>query len=450
MLKFQDRNKIQEYLEDSLSGHSPKLLKGASLGLMGAVRNFILSPIFIPVKGNPTSKVVIEVDVRPNTHHCGTTIFWVWAGGKSKLQTKNDGKKYYLREGTSTRQINMNNMSEKKELKYLEAAVKKNSEVLQSWEEGTRALSSLRQVRLGTIRTSGEILTKVNIVREAYLQGVIDMRSDNHVMRSISTCIKSCDMRLDKITGSMLATLVKVLQKSDSHSKGASKIIENDNVVKSSETKSRKAPFLDKSQEFIVNDSISDENDGGEENGAQSWSESRKLMNNNRKALLSTKLLNSPLVPPQVQLRHPKLTFQSMWKRITPHEQVEYKKKVDTSGKDTIIYDPTEHGQFKDWIGSTPSQIRRNDGIKAVRVIRPGLSKQEVKPLSDRDLEKVVKEFKKQRAKGDKNITVGFLKRLGEKHGFTTGQYQLSHQIHYIYALKIIISPSLLQESGWS
>ena len=127
---------------------------------------------------------------------------------------------------------------------------------------------------------------------------------------------------------------------------------------------------------------------------------------------------NRSFVPPGVQEQ-----LKQLWKLWTPNDQENYKKMVDASGKDTIIYDPTKHGQFKDWIGFAPSQIGRDDGIKSVRVIRPGLSKQDVKPLSETDLDKVVNEFKEQSAKGDKTITKEFLKKLGVKHGYTTGQY---------------------------
>ena len=71
-------------------------------------------------------------------------------------------------------------------------------------------------------------MAKVNIVREAFLQGVIDTRSDNRIKRSISACINSCDMKLDKMTGSMLATLVQILQMSDIHTKVSSKSAKND------------------------------------------------------------------------------------------------------------------------------------------------------------------------------------------------------------------------------
>ena len=365
VLKFQDRNKIHEYLEDNLTGHAPKLLKGAPLGLIGAVRNCILSPIFIPVKGNPTAKVVIEIDVRPNTHHCGANIFWVWGKSNSKLHVKNDSKKYYLREGTSTRKINM---SDKKEEKYLTKVVESNSGVLESrnlWQ-------------LGDIQTEKKI---VNIVR-----GVTDMRSDNHVMGSIVKCLKAWDVSIEKNYASLLGTIINILQKNDQHSKGF--LNTNRSDMQSSETDPRKK--------------------GG-----------------------FTMLSN-------------------LWKRLTPDEQVEYKKEVDTSGKDTIVYDPTKHGQFKDWPGFKPSQIRKTDGIKAVRVIRPGLSKHDVKPLTDGDLEKVVKEFKKQREKGDEKITVGFLTRLGKKHGFTTGQYQLTLRRLSTSNEHYSVVSLFLQESGWS
>ena len=417
-LRLQDRSKIHEYLEANLTGPAPKLLKGASPHIMNAVRQSILSPVFIPLSGCST-RVVIEVDVRPNSHHCESIVFWIWGTPKSKLQSQNDSKTGYLREGTSTRKFNL---SDKKERKYIEAVVKTNSEVLKSWEEAEKALSSTRQ--LG-----------VDLVRDAFLGGFIDIRSDKHFMSSITKRVKEI---LDKNTSSLLYSLVKKFPKNYSYSKNIPKAIGNEEP-----------------EEIIENNSITNEKNYGDsgiqdnyfciekrESFAQSLSESKepKIENSLRRPSMpdnretqSTGQKNRPFVPPQVQQQ-----LTQLWRLWTPKDQENYKKIVDASGKDTIIYDPTRI-QFKDWIGFTPSQIGRGDGIKSVRVIRPGLSKQDVKPLSETDLDKVVNEFKEQRAKGDKKITKEFLKKLGVKHGFTTGQYNLARSkfsiIYYLLQL---------------
>ena len=54
-LRFQERKKVIEYFSDNLTGTSPKLLKGASFAFIGAIRNCISSPIFIPLKGYPNN-----------------------------------------------------------------------------------------------------------------------------------------------------------------------------------------------------------------------------------------------------------------------------------------------------------------------------------------------------------------------------------------------------------
>ena len=86
-------------------------------------------------------------------------------------------------------------------------------------------------------------------------------------------------------------------------------------------------------------------------------------------------------------------------------------------------YDPkSDGGDFKGWFGARPSQIEKAQNIKAVRVIRPGLNEDDLKTVSEDDLEKITKEFVEERAKGDKFITPEFLNKLGKKYGFTTGK----------------------------
>ena len=36
----------------------------------------------------------------------------------------------------------------------------------------------------------------------------------------------------------------------------------------------------------------------------------------------------------------------------TPEEQIEYKRRVEASGDETLIFDPEKDGEFKDWIGT--------------------------------------------------------------------------------------------------
>ena len=413
-VRFEDRSKIHDYLEANLTGPAPKLLKGASPLLMNAVRQSILSPVFIPLSGY-SARVVIEVDVRPNSHHCESVVFWMWEKPKSKLQSQNDRKIGYLREGTSTRKFNP---SDKKERKYVEAVVRTNSEVLKSWEEAEKPVTrQLRVMRTEDTMKNVSILRDAFLVRDAILEGFIDMRSDKHIMSSIAKCTRT----FDKNTTSLLCTAVKLFQKNDQNSKENLKAIRNEvpggiiennsisNDKNEGETGNQENDFCnEKKESFTPSLSESKEPKIEESLGRPSMPCETQ----------STRQKNRSFVPPRVQEQ-----LKQLWKLWTPNDQENYKKMVDASGKDTIIYDPTKHGQFKDWIGFAPSQIGRDDGIKSVRVIRPGLSKQDVKPLSETDLDKVVNEFKEQSAKGDKTITKEFLKKLGVKHGFTTGQY---------------------------
>ena len=66
----------------------------------------------------------------------------------------------------------------------------------------------------------------------------------------------------------------------------------------------------------------------------------------------------------------------------TPEEQIEYKKRVESSGDETLVFDSEKDGSFKDWIGFRPSQIGMGEGIKAVRINRQGLTKEEQNPVT--------------------------------------------------------------------
>ena len=107
----------------------------------------------------------------------------------------------------------------------------------------------------------------------------------------------------------------------------------------------------------------------------------------------------------------------------TPEEQIEYKRRVESSGDETLVYDSEKDGSFKDWIGFRPSQIGMGEGIKAVRINRRGLTQEEQSPVTDDDLKRITNEFEEQRTtKGDVGITKEYLTNLGLKYGFTIGE----------------------------
>ena len=86
-------------------------------------------------------------------------------------------------------------------------------------------------------------------------------------------------------------------------------------------------------------------------------------------------------------------------------------------------YDPRSDGsEFRGWFGAKPSQIEKAQRIHALRVIRPGLTEDNLETVSEDDLEKITKEFEEERAKGNKFITPKFLNKLGKKYGFIGGK----------------------------
>ena len=44
-------------------------------------------------------------------------------------------------------------------------------------------------------------------------------------------------------------------------------------------------------------------------------------------------------------------------RKWTTEEQIEYKRRVKSSGDQTLVFDPEKDGSFEDWIGFRPSQI---------------------------------------------------------------------------------------------
>ena len=303
IVDVQDRHKIREYVEENLIGIAPKMLKGASPNYMRDLRNCVLPPIFIPVKGNP-SKVVIEIDVHPNTPNCGSTIFWL--SERSHSKSGKPCKRYYLREATSTRRISM---SEKKEKVCLEDSVKKNSQKLLEWER--------------------------TMVQSHYFGPRFSrwQMSLFHQVKDFALLLEAWDASRE--TASNVATMIERFRRNDTFNRIGSL------AIKSS-------------------------------------------------------------------------------KHWTTSEQIEYKEMVESSGDVTTIYEPKK-GKLIEWIGFVPLDIGKDEGIKAVKVILPGLTKQDLEKISTDDRESIKRDFEKQRAKGDHAITREFLTDLGLKYGFTSG-----------------------------
>ena len=112
-------------------------------------------------------------------------------------------------------------------------------------------------------------------------------------------------------------------------------------------------------------------------------------------------------------------------RKWTTEEQIEYKRRVKSSGDETLVFDPEKDGSFEDWAGFRPSQIGQDEGIRAVRVnkIQKDSSLNVDTEADGAKLEKITKEFEEQRAKGDHAVTKQFLVELGLKHGFTIGKF---------------------------
>ena len=123
------------------------------------------------------------------------------------------------------------------------------------------------------------------------------------------------------------------------------------------------------------------------------------------------------------------------WAKWTVEDQTQYKAMMQTSGLKTAVYDPeSDGGEFLGWFGARPSQIQKAKGIKAVKVIRPGLNEDDLKTVSEEDLEKMTKEFEEECAKGDNFITPELLRELGRKYCFTSGKCYY----HYIYVTYVV------------
>jgi hypothetical protein len=97
-------------------------------------------------------------------------------------------------------------------------------------------------------------------------------------------------------------------------------------------------------------------------------------------------------------------------------------------GGTTIVYDPEKDGAFEEWEGFHPSKIKKEvDGIKAVRVERPGLTEADVlKTVSKEDME--LGELKPLKSNAQYRPRVWYLKSaiLYRKSKLTTGNYPIS------------------------
>ena len=116
-------------------------------------------------------------------------------------------------------------------------------------------------------------------------------------------------------------------------------------------------------------------------------------------------------------------------------EQVQYKARIKSSGLETAVYgqDSVDHDidGFQRWFGARPSLIEEEQGIKAVKVIRPGLTQEDVKSVSEEDLERITKEFQDKRTEGDRSITKDFIKELAMKYHFTAGKWMIFTQARH-------------------
>jgi hypothetical protein len=110
--------------------------------------------------------------------------------------------------------------------------------------------------------------------------------------------------------------------------------------------------------------------------------------------------------------------FTKYW---SPDEQIINKEMVKASGRETIIFDPVRDGPYEEWQGFHPSKIIDDDFIKAVRVIKPGLTRADVKPVGTIELERLEEECNTMKSKGDTCVTPMYLRDLAVKYKFTSG-----------------------------
>ncbi len=84
------------------------------------------------------------------------------------------------------------------------------------------------------------------------------------------------------------------------------------------------------------------------------------------------------------------------------------------------------HGSFDSWAGAFPSLVAADSGIRSLKVIKPGLTPNHVKPVSDEEMDRMTEEFGKLRAEeGDGHVTRELMFRLGKKYGLTTGKWMV-------------------------
>jgi hypothetical protein len=108
--------------------------------------------------------------------------------------------------------------------------------------------------------------------------------------------------------------------------------------------------------------------------------------------------------------------------RLTTKEQIKRKEMARASGRETVNFEPDLEGSFEEWKGFQPSKITEDDCIKAVRVMKPGLTRADVNLVAAKDLERLEEEFNAMKAKGDTCITPEYLRDLAVKYKFTQGK----------------------------
>ena len=111
-----ERRKVQDIFDANFCGENPKLFVKAQ-DIASVVRQCIIGPIFIPIKGDPTRNV-IEFDIKPRGFLCEKTIFFLKTKEplededspprltEGKKKKKNRPERYiYFRQGTKSQSI---------------------------------------------------------------------------------------------------------------------------------------------------------------------------------------------------------------------------------------------------------------------------------------------------------------------------------------------------------
>lgn len=117
-------------------------------------------------------------------------------------------------------------------------------------------------------------------------------------------------------------------------------------------------------------------------------------------------------------------------KTWTMGDQARYKAAFKASEKESNFFDAKRDGGLGNWVGFNPSCVSKDDRIKEVIIMWPGLPEEAMHPVSKQDLGKIIEEFEQQRSKGDRSVTKEFLKNLGKKYCYTMGKWMITVDTH--------------------